>query len=687
MTANRELVVRARAVAGNGTADNTKAAKKFETFGTSDRTPTTSITGPGSPVAALTFTITGTAADDFGVNGVNFTLRDTQGRYLQDDGTVSGTYNTFQVDPDVVGATSTTWSYEITVPFEDEWWAQARSTDTAGQSSLDTGDRRWIVTENGRAPTVSITQPVGMVPPTAVQPVTVTPGGPITFAGAANDDESLDEVSITLRNNSTGERLAADGTWGTGVIAGSYRVSPANLDQPSYNWSYTTPFSLSPGSYTFTVSAEDQIGLGTPSSMQGRLTVNAQIPGDAPPNATITPTGTITGQQTLQLSLAGAATDDKGVARVGVAIQDRDTNRYLQPGGTQSAAFATIDAALESPGAISTAWSLAVALPNQGDWAVTAYAFDSAGQQDPSTTGATSRYPIYPGDQPPVLNESLLNPIEGTEFLDGKIFVSGRAEDDQAMQRVEVGIVNSLGQYMSSTGTFTSTTASWRTAFLNSPGTPGSNFSYTTPVVPPGAYTVQVRAIDQHDFVSIVYERHVTVVHPPNDPPVASFTTSCTRNVCTFDARGSTDENATALTYSWNFGNGTGSGPVPSRTYTAANAYTVVLTARDEWGITATATQTVTIEVPADNQAPVPVLNPPACAGLSCNFSAVGSADPDPGDTITYRWTWADGTPDSTTSASSHTFPAPGTYVVVLAVTDGWGRATAVERSVVVTAP
>ncbi|MBM0125622.1 PKD domain-containing protein [Pimelobacter simplex] len=687
MTANRELLVRARAVAGNGTGDNTKASKKFETFGTDDRTPTTSITGPPSPQSQMTFTITGTASDDIGVNGVNFTMRDTQGRYLQDDGTVSATYNTFQVTPDVVGATSTTWSYEITVPFEDEWWAQARSTDTGGQSSLDTADRRWIVTENGQPPTVSITQPVTMVPPTAVQPVTVTPGQPLTFAGSANDDEALREVTITLRNNSTGERLASDGTWGTGVIAGSYRVSPPNIGQSSFNWSYTTPFNLSPGSYTFTVSADDQIGLSTSSTNQGRLTLNASIPGDAPPNATITPSGTITGQQVLLLNLAGAATDDKGVARVGVAIQDRDTNRYLQPNGTLSAAFATLDATLASPGATSTTWTLDRALPTQGDWSVTAYAFDTAGQQDPSTTGATARYPIYPGDQPPVLNEALLSPTEGTEFLDGKIFVSGRAEDDQAMQEVEVAIVNAAGQYMSSSGTFTSTNASWRTAFLNSPGTPGSNFSYTTPVIPPGAYTVRVRAIDQHDFISAIYERHATVVHPPNNPPVPSFTTSCVDNVCTFDARASTDENATTLTYSWNFGNGTGTGPLPTRTYTAAATYTVVLTARDEWGVTATATQTVTITTPPDNRAPVAVLNQPACAGLACNFSASGSSDPDVGDAITYRWDWGDGTPVTTTSAASHTFPAAGTYTVTLTVTDGWGSATPATRQVTVTTP
>lgn len=687
MTNNRELLVRARAVAGNGTGDNTKASKKYETFGTSDAPPTTSITGPSSPQAQTTFTITGSASDDIGVNGVSLTLRDTQNRYLQDDGTVSFTYNSFQITPDVVGATTTTWTYEVTVPFEDEWWGQVRSSDTGGQSSLDTADRRWIVTTTGQAPTVSISQPVSMVPPTAVQPVTVTPGSPITFAGSANDDQSLHQVWVTLRNTSTGERLAADGSWGTNVIAGSYRISPVNINQGSYNWSYTTPLNLSPGTYTFTVSADDNIGLSTSSANQGRLTLNATIPGDSPPNATITPTGTITGQQVLLLNLTGSATDDKGVARVAVSLRDADTSRYLQPDGTMSASLAYLDATMASPGATSTTWSLNRALPTQGDWNVTAYAWDSAGQQDPSTTGATSRYPIYPGDQPPVLTDALLSPTEGAEFPDGKIFVSGRAEDDQAMQQVQVGIVNSAGQYMSSSGTFTSTTASWRTAFLNSPGTPGSNFSYTTPVIPAGAYTVQVRAIDQHNFVSAVSERHATVTHPPNNPPVASFTVSCTNNVCTYDARGSTDENAATLTYSWNFGNGTGTGPLPTRTYTAAGTYTVTLTAKDEWGDTGTATQTVTITTPPGNRAPVAVLNPPACSGLVCNFSAVGSSDPDTGDAITYRWVWGDGTANSTASSVSHTFPTAGTYTVELTVTDGWGVATTTTRSVTVSTP
>jgi PKD repeat protein len=126
---------------------------------------------------------------------------------------------------------------------------------------------------------------------------------------------------------------------------------------------------------------------------------------------------------------------------------------------------------------------------------------------------------------------------------------------------------------------------------------------------------------------------------------------------------------------------------VVTRTYTAANTYTVTLTARDEWGYTGTATQTVTIVEPAGNQPPNAVISTPSCAGLVCNFSSASSTDPNVGDTITRLWNWGDQTATSTATSTSHTFPAPGTYTVTLTVTDGWGRATTVTREVTVTSP
>ena len=318
-------------------------------------------------------------------------------------------------------------------------------------------------------------------------------------------------------------------------------------------------------------------------------------------------TGTVTGGQSLRLDLAGTATDDKGVAGVRVSLFDGDTSRYVQPNGTLATAFATLPATLASPDATSTTWTYGVDLPQGGDYNVTAYASDTRDQQD--TSPATARYRIYPGDAAPVMTESLISPTEGTTFTDGRIFVSGRAEDDQAMQAAEVAIVDSQGRYMDANGAFPNTTASWRTAFVTSPGTVGSNFSYTTPVVPPGAYTVRVRGIDNHDQATPVpSERRVTVTHPEgNTIPVADFTVSCDQNVCTYDGRGSTDDNAATLEYSWNFGNGTGSGALPKRTYTSANTYTVTLTVKDEWGVSSLpVSKTVTITEPTDNVAPTP---------------------------------------------------------------------------------
>ncbi len=691
ISGNRLLKAQAKTFAINGSSDATKAIKKFETFGLADETPTTSITGPSGIQTSTTFTVTGTAVDDNGVNSIRFTMRDANGRYLQDDGGTETAYNTFTGQPDVIGATAATWSKEVVLPYESEWTMQATAVDTAGQADLRSADRTWTVNANAIAPTVSVSAPAAMLPPTAAFPLTVAPGGPITFAGSATDESRLTNVEIRLSNSTTREQLAADGTWGTDVIGDWYRIMPLNTNTSSYNWSYTTPFNLVPGTYSFQVRATDDDDITTASANYGRLTVNVQIPGDTFPDTLLNTTGTVSGLQTLNLDLAGTATDAQGVASVGVTVRDRDTGLYVQTNGTKAVNWALLPTTLATPGGTSTVWTRTVVLPEAGDYDVIAYAKDTAGQTDPASTGATARYLVFPGDLAPTITETLLAPTEGTAFTESRIFVSGRTEDDQQIRQVQVAIKNSLGQYMSGTGTFTSTTESWRTAFLNSPGSPGSNFSYTTPAIPSGAYQVLVRGIDQHELVTPVPSvRNVTVNSPAaNLAPTARFTYSCVANKCTFDARTSTDENFPTMTYAWNWGTtpaSTGTGPVPVKTFTSAGTFTVTLTAIDEYGIAGTTTQQVTIVEPAANVAPTAVLNPPACLGLVCNFSAIGSADANVGDTITYLWNFGDGQPTSTASAVTKTFLAAGTYTVTLTVTDGWGKATTVTRQVTVSA-
>jgi len=65
--------------------------------------------------------------------------------------------------------------------------------------------------------------------------------------------------------------------------------------------------------------------------------------------------------------------------------------------------------------------------------------------------------------------------------------------------------------------------------------------------------------------------------------------------------------------------------------------------------------------VPTAGSAPLPV-----------NFSAAGSSDPDAGNTLTYFWTFGDGTPETATASATtmHTYASFGTYTASLRARD-----------------
>ena len=96
-----------------------------------------------------------------------------------------------------------------------------------------------------------------------------------------------------------------------------------------------------------------------------------------------------------------------------------------------------------------------------------------------------------------------------------------------------------------------------------------------------------------------------------------------------FSSAGSNDPDGTALTYLWNFGDGTptSTAPNPSHTYTAAGTYDATLTVTDESGDTAVDT----VRVVVGNQRPVITIEIPE-NGKVADF----------GDTIPYRLTVVD---------------------------------------------
>ena len=224
-------------------------------------------------------------------------------------------------------------------------------------------------------------------------------------------------------------------------------------------------------------------------------------------------------------------------------------------------------------------------------------------------TGSTPVTCADPDREPPV-------PGRGHHVHDGRIFVSGRAEDDQAMQNVEVAIVDSAGRYMDSSGAFPNTSESWRRRVRHESGHGRVELLLH-----------HARRASGRLHRADAGDRQPRPGHAPRRPSATSRsrtrratrprwrTSRCraTRTSARTTVASSTDENAATLAYSWNFGNGTGSGALTKRTYTSANTYTVTLTVKDEWGVTSLpVSKTVTITEPTDNVAPT-TCDQPAC--------------------------------------------------------------------------
>jgi PKD repeat protein len=110
----------------------------------------------------------------------------------------------------------------------------------------------------------------------------------------------------------------------------------------------------------------------------------------------------------------------------------------------------------------------------------------------------------------------------------------------------------------------------------------------------PGTYTVTLTVIDTKGQSS---SRSQSVA-VSDAPPVARFTSSCVRTVCTFDGRSSTDDLGVA-SYSWEPGATSAkpaTGPVVSIDYKRSGTFSVRLTVRDGGGQSNSVSQTITVQ-------------------------------------------------------------------------------------------
>ena len=139
-----------------------------------------------------------------------------------------------------------------------------------------------------------------------------------------------------------------------------------------------------------------------------------------------------------------------------------------------------------------------------------------------------------------------------------------------------------------------------------------------------------------------------------------------------FDASASEDRDGSIEEYAWDFGDGqTGSGEVVIHTYETVGGYIVTLKVTDNDGFTESKSAALTV---GKSLLPVVSLDfwPEVPAtGQKVAFDATASQDPD-GTIESYEWDFGDGEIASG-ELVTHTYGAPGDYIVTLALTDNNG--------------
>lgn len=150
---------------------------------------------------------------------------------------------------------------------------------------------------------------------------------------------------------------------------------------------------------------------------------------------------------------------------------------------------------------------------------------------------------------------------------------------------------------------------------------------------------------------------------PPNQPPTASFTSSCTYLACTFNGGGSSDTDGTIASYAWTFGaDGSGSGVQPSHTFSAGGTHNVSLLVTDNGGATGSVTQPVTVSAPPPaGTVSIGTLVPSASSrktGWTATVTITvvdASTPPAPVSGATVTGTWSTGSSSTCTTGSSGT--------------------------------
>ena len=207
------------------------------------------------------------------------------------------------------------------------------------------------------------------------------------------------------------------------------------------------------------------------------------------------------------------------------------------------------------------------------------------------------------------------------------------------------------------------TVAAWAWDFGDQTTGTGASPNHTYSAA--GTFNVRLVVTDDDGATGeVTHSVTVTAAPPTNQPPVASFTSSCAQLACSFDGSASGDPDGSVVSYAWAFGDGAiGSGSTASHTYAAAGPQSVTLTVTDDQGASTSVTHLANPTAPvssafvsdAFNRT---VRNALGTADIGGTWTTVGAASSSRSIPEPHHWLWRKPEPSSRAS-SGRRAPTP----------------------------
>ena len=186
-----------------------------------------------------------------------------------------------------------------------------------------------------------------------------------------------------------------------------------------------------------------------------------------------------------------------------------------------------------------------------------------------------------------------------------------------------------------------------------------------------GDKTVTLTATDSGVLPETATTTGTVRVNTPPDPTISGETTTPVRQSINLTASPTTDSDGDPVTYTWNFGpdgSGRTTGSSVNPSWTTDGTKNVTVTATDGRGGSGTDTHTVTVTNTPPTVTNIGVSPPTPGVGQEVSFFS-NARDPNPGDQLTYQWSFGDGQ-TSSAEEPTHTYTSARTYRVTLTVTD-----------------